>query len=96
VLTDLVVGGFFFAASFVVLAWQTYSFPQDWTAGDQLLRHTLGVVSVPCPTQSSAHPVNTTHFILFHSFFLAFMSGLQSNLTRSSVSSVRQTLAKIK
>ena len=33
------------AASFVGLAWQTYSIPAEWTVGDQLLRHTLGVVS---------------------------------------------------
>ena len=27
------------------LAWKVYSLPQQWTAGDELLRHTLGVVS---------------------------------------------------
>ena len=26
------------------LAWKVYSLPQQWTAGDELLRHTLGVV----------------------------------------------------
>ncbi|KAF8604745.1 hypothetical protein BDV93DRAFT_522086 [Ceratobasidium sp. AG-I] len=31
-------------ASFVVLAWKTYSIPVDWTVGDQLLRHTFGVL----------------------------------------------------
>lgn len=31
-------------ASFVGLAWQTYEVPEEWIVGDQLLRHTLGVV----------------------------------------------------
>jgi hypothetical protein len=35
-----------FIASFALLAWKTYTPPTEWTAGDQLLRHTLGVVSV--------------------------------------------------
>ncbi|GJJ14041.1 hypothetical protein Clacol_008298 [Clathrus columnatus] len=33
-------------ASFVGLAWQTYSIPAEWTVGDQLLRHTLGTILV--------------------------------------------------
>ncbi|CAE7101422.1 unnamed protein product [Rhizoctonia solani] len=31
-------------ASFALLAWKTYSSPTEWTVGDQLLRHTLGVL----------------------------------------------------
>ncbi|KDN33294.1 hypothetical protein RSAG8_13615, partial [Rhizoctonia solani AG-8 WAC10335] len=31
-------------ASFALLAWKTYSSPAEWTVGDQLLRHTLGVL----------------------------------------------------
>ncbi|KAJ1303691.1 hypothetical protein OPQ81_008116 [Rhizoctonia solani] len=30
--------------SFVLLAWKTYSSPAEWTTGDQLLRHTLGLL----------------------------------------------------
>ncbi|CAE6441284.1 unnamed protein product [Rhizoctonia solani] len=30
--------------SFALLAWKTYTPPTEWTAGDQLLRHTLGVL----------------------------------------------------
>ncbi|CAE6504811.1 unnamed protein product [Rhizoctonia solani] len=30
--------------SFALLAWKTYSPPVEWTAGDQLLRHTVGVI----------------------------------------------------
>ncbi|CAE6382178.1 unnamed protein product [Rhizoctonia solani] len=30
--------------SFALLAWKTYTTPIEWTAGDQLLRHTLGVL----------------------------------------------------
>ncbi|KAH7320508.1 phospholipid methyltransferase-domain-containing protein [Rhizoctonia solani] len=30
--------------SFALLAWKTYSPPAEWTVGDQLLRHTLGVL----------------------------------------------------
>ncbi|KAG8908830.1 phosphatidylethanolamine N-methyltransferase [Tulasnella sp. 403] len=33
-------------ASFIGLAWKTYSIPVDWTVGDQLLRHTLGLILV--------------------------------------------------
>ena len=33
-----------FLASFIGLALKTYSFPQEWIAGNHLLRHTLGVV----------------------------------------------------
>ncbi|KAG8733144.1 phosphatidylethanolamine N-methyltransferase [Ceratobasidium sp. 414] len=33
-------------ASFVVLAWKTYTIPVDWTVGDQLLRHTFGVLLI--------------------------------------------------
>ncbi|KAG9084240.1 phosphatidylethanolamine N-methyltransferase [Ceratobasidium sp. 370] len=33
-------------ASFVVLAWKTYSIPVDWTVGGQLLRHTFGVLLI--------------------------------------------------
>ncbi|KAF8510469.1 phosphatidylethanolamine N-methyltransferase [Hysterangium stoloniferum] len=33
-------------ASFVGLAWQTYSIPAEWTVGDQLLRHTLGAILI--------------------------------------------------
>ncbi|QRW02367.1 methylene-fatty-acyl-phospholipid synthase [Ceratobasidium sp. AG-Ba] len=31
-------------ASFVVLAWKNYSIPVDWSVGDQLLRHTFGML----------------------------------------------------
>ncbi|KAF8694385.1 Phosphatidylethanolamine N-methyltransferase, partial [Rhizoctonia solani] len=31
-------------SSFALLAWKTYTPPVEWTAGDQLLRHTLGVL----------------------------------------------------
>ncbi|EUC54442.1 phosphatidylethanolamine N-methyltransferase [Rhizoctonia solani AG-3 Rhs1AP] len=30
--------------SFAILAWKTYSPPAEWAVGDQLLRHTLGVL----------------------------------------------------
>ena len=33
-------------ASFVGLVWKTYSIPHDWTVGNELLRHTIGLVSV--------------------------------------------------
>ncbi|KAI0651121.1 phosphatidylethanolamine N-methyltransferase [Trametes meyenii] len=33
-------------ASFIGLAWQTYSIPQQWTVGNELLRHTLGVIMI--------------------------------------------------
>ncbi|KAG8991267.1 phosphatidylethanolamine N-methyltransferase [Tulasnella sp. JGI-2019a] len=33
-------------ASFVGLAWSTYSFSAEWTVGDQLLRHTLGALLI--------------------------------------------------
>ena len=33
------------AVSFVGLVWKTYSFPSEWAVGNELLRHTLGVVS---------------------------------------------------
>ncbi|KAG9100914.1 phosphatidylethanolamine N-methyltransferase [Ceratobasidium sp. UAMH 11750] len=33
-------------ASFIVLAWKTYSIPADWTVGVQLLRHTFGVLLI--------------------------------------------------
>ncbi|ELU40221.1 phosphatidylethanolamine N-methyltransferase [Rhizoctonia solani AG-1 IA] len=40
----LAVDSFWFlTASFALLAWKTYTPPVEWTAGDQLLRHTLGV-----------------------------------------------------
>ncbi|EMD30910.1 hypothetical protein CERSUDRAFT_145741 [Gelatoporia subvermispora B] len=32
--------------SFIGLAWKTYSIPQDWTVGNVLLRHTLGVILI--------------------------------------------------
>lgn len=33
-------------ASFCALAWKCYSIPEDWTVGSQLVRHTLGLVSL--------------------------------------------------
>ncbi|CDO68736.1 hypothetical protein BN946_scf184989.g2 [Trametes cinnabarina] len=33
-------------ASFIGLTWETYSVPQQWTAGNELLRHTLGVIMI--------------------------------------------------
>lgn len=35
----------FFVASCIGVAWKTYSIPHDWTVGNELLRHTLGLVS---------------------------------------------------
>ncbi|KAF7321133.1 Phosphatidylethanolamine N-methyltransferase [Mycena chlorophos] len=35
--------------SFIGLAWQTYSIPQDWTVGVELLRHTIGAPSTHPP-----------------------------------------------
>lgn len=37
-------------ASFIAFAWKTYSVPQEWLVGNNLLRHTLGFVSTrrPC------------------------------------------------
>jgi len=32
------------SVSFIALAWKTYTIPQTWSVGDQLLRHILGVV----------------------------------------------------
>ncbi|OJT11321.1 Phosphatidylethanolamine N-methyltransferase [Trametes pubescens] len=32
--------------SFAGLAWKTYTVPQQWTAGNELLRHTLGVIMI--------------------------------------------------
>ncbi|KAI0062970.1 hypothetical protein BV25DRAFT_1907416 [Artomyces pyxidatus] len=32
--------------SFVGLVWKTYSIPNDWTVGNELLRHTLGAVLI--------------------------------------------------
>ncbi|TCD67750.1 phosphatidylethanolamine N-methyltransferase [Steccherinum ochraceum] len=32
--------------SFVGLTWKTYSIPHDWTVGNELLRHTLGLILV--------------------------------------------------
>jgi len=31
-------------ASFIGLVWKTYSIPNDWSVGNELLRHTLGAV----------------------------------------------------
>ncbi|KAH9922238.1 phosphatidylethanolamine N-methyltransferase [Fomitopsis serialis] len=31
--------------SFICLAWKTYTIPQEWTVGVELLRHTMGAVS---------------------------------------------------
>ena len=33
-------------ASSICLAWKTYTIPQDWSVGNELLRHTMGVVSL--------------------------------------------------
>ncbi|KAJ3537122.1 hypothetical protein NM688_g6733 [Phlebia brevispora] len=33
-------------ASFIGLAWKTYSIPNDWTVGNELLRHTLGAMLI--------------------------------------------------
>ncbi|KAI0633043.1 phosphatidylethanolamine N-methyltransferase [Trametes polyzona] len=33
-------------ASFVGLVWRTYTIPQQWTVGNELLRHTLGVIMI--------------------------------------------------
>ncbi|KAI0830308.1 phosphatidylethanolamine N-methyltransferase [Trametes gibbosa] len=33
-------------ASFIGLVWRTYSVPQQWTAGNELLRHTLGILMI--------------------------------------------------
>ncbi|KAI0092346.1 phosphatidylethanolamine N-methyltransferase [Irpex rosettiformis] len=33
-------------ASFIGLAWKTYSIPHNWTVGNELLRHTLGAVLI--------------------------------------------------
>lgn len=38
------------SASFIGLAWKTYSIPNNWTVGNELLRHTLGAVRELCPT----------------------------------------------
>jgi hypothetical protein len=32
--------------SFIGVVWKTYSIPTDWTVGHELLRHTLGAVSL--------------------------------------------------
>ncbi|OBZ74367.1 Phosphatidylethanolamine N-methyltransferase [Grifola frondosa] len=32
--------------SFIGLAWKTYSVPHEWTVGNELLRHTLGVILI--------------------------------------------------
>ncbi|KAH9943892.1 phosphatidylethanolamine N-methyltransferase [Amylocystis lapponica] len=32
--------------SFICLTWKTYTIPQDWTVGNELLRHTLGVLLI--------------------------------------------------
>lgn len=37
---------FHFAVSFIGLVWRTYSIPSNWTVGVELLRHTLGAVSL--------------------------------------------------
>ena len=33
-----------YLASFIGIAWKTYCIPHNWTVGNELLRHTLGVV----------------------------------------------------
>ncbi|KAI0076990.1 phosphatidylethanolamine N-methyltransferase [Panus rudis PR-1116 ss-1] len=33
-------------ASFIGLTWKSYSIPSDWTVGNELLRHTLGVILI--------------------------------------------------
>ncbi|KAH8077088.1 phosphatidylethanolamine N-methyltransferase [Cristinia sonorae] len=33
-------------ASFIGLTWKTYSIPHDWTVGNELLRHTLGLILI--------------------------------------------------
>ena len=35
---------YFDLVSCIGVVWKTYSIPQDWTVGNELLRHTLGVV----------------------------------------------------
>jgi len=39
----------YYEVSFIGVVWKTYSIPNDWTVGNELLRHTLGVVCVPLP-----------------------------------------------
>lgn len=34
------------AVSCIGVVWKTYSIPNDWTVGDELLRHTLGAVRI--------------------------------------------------
>jgi phosphatidylethanolamine N-methyltransferase len=36
---------FYCTVSFIGVVWKTYSIPSDWSVGNELLRHTLGVVS---------------------------------------------------
>jgi len=40
--------------SFIGLVWKTYSFPSEWTVGNDLLRHTLGVVRFSALSPSSS------------------------------------------
>lgn len=40
------INQFVSSASFVGLVWKTYSIPNDWTVGNELLRHTLGFVGI--------------------------------------------------
>ena len=42
--------------SFFCLAWKTYTIPQEWTVGVELLRHTMGAVRAPpCETARDPH-----------------------------------------
>ncbi|KIJ41083.1 hypothetical protein M422DRAFT_31958 [Sphaerobolus stellatus SS14] len=59
-------------ASFVGLAWQTYSIPAEWTVGDQLLRHTLGAILIALHmwTASECYDVLGVFGWFFGDFFI--------------------------
>jgi phosphatidylethanolamine N-methyltransferase len=39
--------------SCIGVAWKAYSLPYDWTVGNELLRHTLGSVSINFPVTAA-------------------------------------------
>lgn len=59
-------------ASFLGLVWNTYRLPVDWTEGDELLRHVMGVVRVsflffpfPFPLPFSLNSFTNTSIYFF-------------------------------
>ncbi|KAL7413484.1 phospholipid methyltransferase-domain-containing protein [Mrakia frigida] len=59
-------------ASFMGLAWKTYSIPTDWTVGNQLLRHVLGIslIALHLWTSVSTYEVLGDFGWLYSDFFL--------------------------